>query len=353
MKEKTSPRNDENDHLDLIREFWNGRGRVMATLFAPEPDCRQIFDVDECVERNLGNLEAQIELSGLRLPIVMVDFGTISTAKYWGGDVIYPKDAAERVFIEPAATTIDEALALEPRAVDDPEMDGAKAARIFASVSEAAGSDDLWLRTPDMQGVLNTAGLVMDQEELFMAMYEEPDKVHRFLGRVADHLVDLLDYLKRSTDGRICGNIWPYTYLPADMGVSFTEDLMPLLSADNYKKFGIPHVERFSREFGGVHIHCCGKWGHHAENLKRSAARIRAVEFHHPFTTAEELAPLADEAVLIPYASFDRPETTFGSLVEYYDHLLDSTPTRYRYWFPFTDASPWAADFLKRRSDFQ
>ena len=73
----------------------------------------------------------------------------------------------------------------------------------------------------------------------------------------------------RKTGGRVCGNIWPSTFLPCDLGLSFTQDLMPLLSVEVYEEFGIPCLERLGAEFGGLHLHCCGDWGRHAPALAR------------------------------------------------------------------------------------
>ena len=72
---------------------------------------------------------------------------------------------------------------------------------------------------------------------------------------------------------------------------------MPLLGPEEYKEFGIPYLEKLSRAFGSVHIHCCGEWGRHAANLKKSSAKIRAMEFHYPFTKLEEI-----EICLLPHA---------------------------------------------------
>jgi hypothetical protein len=154
--------------------------------------------------------------------------------------------------------------------------------------------------------------------------------------------------MKNGTGNKVCGNIWPYTFFPSELGASFTEDLMPLLGPDEYKEFGIPYVEKLSRAFGSVHIHCCGEWGRHAENLKKSSAKIRAIEFHYPFTKLEEIEILSDKTVFIPYAAIGHDQVKFKSATEYYEHLLEISDRKTRFWFPFTDESEEAIAFAKK-----
>ena len=119
---------------------------------------------------------------------------------------------------------------------------------------------------------------------------------------------------------------------------------MPLLSPDLYREFGIPYAKRLSDAFGGLLIHCCGDWGRHAESLAASGIAIRGVEYHHPFTTIEELEPLAEGAVFVPYLSLEKQDD-FASQAEYYEHLLNHTPDSYRFWFAFPDESEEATAF--------
>ena len=179
-----------------------------------------------------------------------------------------------------------------------------------------------------------------------MAMYTEPEKVHALLEKVTGFLIDYALYLRRETDDRICGNIWPYTFFPSRFGLSFTEDMMPLMSADLYKAFGIPTLKKLQAALGGLHIHCCGAWGHHARNLADAGLEIKAVEFHYPLTKIEELLCLGPETVFIPYIMLEQQET-FKSVIEYYHHLLEITDPSVRFWFACMDDAAEAREFVK------
>ncbi len=338
------------ERLDRIRRFWGGEGRYLVTVQSTTASYRQCFDDETIVARALENLEHQATLPGVNLPTFFPDFGTVSTAKHWGGEPHFDSTGGN-LFVEPVAQTAEEALAIEPRPVDDPDLDTARALRLYRTLCDRLETDRLWLRTPDFQGTLNTAGLVMNQEELFMAMATDPDAVHAFLDRVNAFLIAFADHCKRETDGRVIGSIWPYTLLPADLGMSFTEDLMPLLSADMFGEFGIPQVERFSRAFGGVHIHCCGQWAHQVANLAGADANVRAVEFHHPFTTLEAVAPLAGRSVFVPYYNADADGHAFPGLGAFYEHLLATAGPDARFWFAFPEDNADALAFVERHGE--
>jgi hypothetical protein len=319
-----------NQTLDRITRFWRGEGRCLLSVVTWEAGYRQTFDDAVILERAPEHLRRMAELPGVQMPFLFADFGTISTAKYWGGTAHFDSTGGN-IFIEPMAQEIDAALALRPKPVDDPALDGAHGVRLWKELSARLQTDHLWLRSPDMQGVLTTAGLIMNQEELLMAMYAEPEKVHPFLEQVCEFIISYANYLRRETSDRLCGNIWPYTFLPSTMGLSFTEDLMPLLSPELYAEFGIPQLKRLQAAFGGLHIHCCGDWGRHAANLANAGLNILAMEFHYPATRIEELTPLIEQnVVFIPFLMQDRQQDHAGTY-DYWRWLLKKTDARF--WF--------------------
>jgi hypothetical protein len=333
--------------LQRVRNFWAGAERHVASINTSKHYYRQVHDQEEMLRLAVMNLEAQARLPGLNLPAFCYDTGTVSTAKYWGGR-FEQEPTTGNEFIHPVAQTVEEALALPPPLpVDHPDMDAAAALRHWRRLGEVLETDKLWLRTCDFQGPFNTAGLIMNQEELLMAMYADPDAVRLLLERVTNHLIAFGRYFINQTGSRVCGSVWPYTFLPSDLGVSFTEDLMPLMSAELYREFAAPYLRRLSTEFGGLHIHCCGQWGRHAETLRNSGACIRAVEFHYPFTKIEEIACLAPDTVFVPCIALEQ-QSDFSDTAAYFEHLLRTTPENCRFWFFFPVESPEAEAFARR-----
>jgi len=335
-----------NARLARIRAFWSGNERFLVSVNSSQHAYRQKFDQVTILESAPLNLEAQAKLPGVNMPTFFADFGTISTAKYWGGKPRFDSTGGN-IFVDPVAESTADALAISPLPIDHPGMDAPLAIQLYKSLCKQLQTESLWLRMPDFQGPLNTAGLVVRQENFLVEMYTDPEIVHQFLERVTDLLIRYARYFYQNTQGRVCGFIWPYTFFPCDVGLSMTEDMMPLLSPESYQEFGIPCLKTLSREFGSLQIHCCGDWGRHAPALKQSQARIVAAEFHHPFTRIEELECLAQDTVFIPYISLGKQDV-YKTTTEYYEHLLSSTDERHRFWFAFPEDNEEAIVFAKQ-----
>ena len=337
--------------LERVRRFWMGEGRYLISLTTGFESYRQSFNDEVMVSKTPMNLEFQAKVPGINLPTFFADFGTISTARYWGGSDHFDSTGGN-IFIDPVAQTLDEALKLSPMPVDHPAMDGAHGLRLYKQICQSLHTESLWLRSPDMQGTLNTAGLIMNQEQLLVDMFSEKGKVYAFLDKVSDFLIEYALYLRKETastnhpGGKVCGNIWPYTFIPDGSGICFTEDLMPLLSSKMYKEFGLPYLKKFQSALGGLLIHCCGDWGRHARTLHEADLNLMAMEFHYPLTRIEELECLADQTAFIPYILLYQQER-FQNTAEYYRYLIEESPPNYRYWFACTEETPEMLEFVR------
>ena len=327
--------------MPTIEQFWSQRKPGVLLTAIHEPTTRQC-PPDEMLQRACDDVAHWFDGCANLPPAFYADFGTISMVRPWGGRV----EAADgRPFIHPAAATLDEALDLEPVANDDVTI----AAAVYRRLCQRTGRDDIRFMTPDFQGTLNTASMVLDQTAFLMAMIEEPDKLHRLLDRVTDVNIATI---RRALElaGRLDGNIWPYIWVPHTVGVMITEDMMPLLSPQQYREFGLPYLKRVSDAFGGVFIHCCGEWGRHAEALAASGVNVLGVEFHYPFTRYEQIREHLPQAVLVPYLAEFRTKE-FAGYVAYIEHLLDQLDPSARLWIPLTDAPGSPFDALHRLLD--
>ncbi len=96
--------------LDRVRHFWQGEGRYLISLTTGQEYYRQTFDDAEILRKAPKHLVVQASLPGTNLPSFVADFGTVSTAKYWGGQNPLRLPTGGNIFIDPAAQTLDEAL---------------------------------------------------------------------------------------------------------------------------------------------------------------------------------------------------------------------------------------------------
>jgi hypothetical protein len=334
-----------NRDIKRARDFWNGKGRFIISINNKEPGYRQLEDLDLLAKNGILSLEAQSRLPGCNVPILTIDLGTATSAAYWGGKVRRDSTGIN-ISIDAAADTIEAAAEIKPFKIDDPKMDAYKIIKLYRDVCRTLNTDKLWLRAGDVQGTLSTASLIVEQENFLMELFTNPKPAHKLLNTVSDLLIEYIRYVRRETNGMIAGPMWPYIYFPADLGFGITEDMMPLVSADMYKEFGIPYLKKMSENLGPVQIHCCGNYIHQVENLVESGINIRAIEFHYPFMDYKALKPLAEKGVaFIPFINIDKANGEFTSDIEFYQYLLDKTD--YRFWFAFCEENEPAIQFAK------
>lgn len=331
-----------------VAAFWRGASneRFLISQY-PSRTTMLSTDPDEgIIAQTLDWLQAAATLPGLNLPCFTPDFRVAGGVLHWGGAARFD-DKNDHSIVDPVAQTVDEALVVAPRPVDDPTMIASRAVRLWRDLSSRLGTDLLWLRMSDFQGPFNTAAQIMDQQELLMAAVIEPEKVAELLDRVTTFLIDYARYHFDAAGERVAGYTWPFTVFPPSVGLAFTEDMMPLLSADVYRELALPYLTRLAQEFGGLQIHCCGDWGRHVPTLAELGPALKAVEFHDPHTTIEQVEPLGEHAVLIPYCNVEMQDR-FSHPVEYYEYLLANTDDRCRFWFVISWEDEAFSDFARR-----
>lgn len=321
--------------LDRMRDFLNGRSRAPLVSIYRQPDYRQQPDRDRMVARACEVIRAD-RASGEPdiLPAFFPDFGTISTAALYGGRRIPAGPDGGAIHIEPAARTLDDLLALRPCPFE--ESDYQVAIDLYRRVCERLGTGEVFLRTPDFQGPLNTLALLIDQTELMVAMMEEPELIRTVLDRITDTLIDYTArYREAVGPERVVGSIWPYTVMPYGVGVAVTQDYMPLLGPDLYTGFELPLLKRIADRFGGVYIHCCGKYGQHLPALAQSGMKIWGLETHYPETTVEDVyAAFGDRVAITPYVA-PNGQQEFPTLAALVRSWKGKPHARGRFWFGF------------------
>lgn len=332
------PKNKLEEVENHLRKVWAGEIKGTYSCISMEPNYRQMED-----ESQAPRLAAQCILDNARYPgynppRVTVDFGTVSMPQFWGGTVKLPVGGCKS--IEPIIHGVED---LEQICPADPEsLDAAKGIELYRNVCRILKTDDLYCTTFDFQGPLTTAAMLWDQTDFMVSMCTEPEEVHRFLDHVTDHIIKVMKTYVKNANHMVCGNTWPFIWLPSDIGMGITEDYMPLISSDMYREFGIPYVERISREFGGLFIHCCGSYEHQLENLKNSDINILGLEFHYPYTKPQPLfETFGDSCLFLPYISISQNDE-FKSYAEYFSYLKEIKKPETRLWFIL---DPNGADF--------
>jgi len=331
-----------NSALQNIRDFLNGKTPRLLSV-PHEPIYRQCPDEREMLDKACAVIAKDLALPASEnvLPSFLPDYGTVSTPAVYGGRVIPAHDGG-RLHILPVAKTLDDTLTLTPKPFEDTDFQ--RALDMHREICKRLGTNDIYLRTPDLQGPMNTLALLFeDQTELITSLYEQPDAAHEALRRVTDMTIDIVSRF-RSAAGpeKIIGNIWPFVSLPDGKGVCITQDYMPLLGPDLYAEFELPCLKRIADAFGGVYIHCCGHFSWQLPALATSGVDIIGIECSNDHTPMEELFAAFGTRIAI---------TSFGSSFAEHVRSFKGTPMNdARLWFTPTQESE-GLDDLRRAFD--
>ena len=319
--------------LDDFRAFLRGERCEPLLTVHVSPDYRQETDPDLIVEKACAQIRADAASGEPHvLPTFWADFGTISTAKMWGGKIMPASDGGG-VHIEPVVKGLGDLAGLTLRESFE-QSDYRKAITLYRRVCERLETDEVFIRTPDFQGPMNTLALLMDQTELMCGLYEDPELIEHALDHVTDALIARVGQFRdRIGASKVIGNIWPFITLPDGQGVGITQDYMPLLSPELYERFEIPRLKRIADAFGGVHIHCCGEYAQHLPVLARADFKIWGIEVHYPCTKVWDVyEALDDRVVYTPYVT-NTGEAEFPSLADFSRELLRRDCAKARFWF--------------------
>jgi len=318
--------------LDTFRDFHAGRSRRPLVSMHVQPTYRQVTDDAQMAEMAFAVIKADGERGETAiLPTVVPDFGTVSMASLWGGELMPGRDGGG-IHIKPVCATIDD-LATVRTTVSFADSFFGRGLRVYRQVQARCGDDPVFVRFPDPAGPLNTLAELVDQTSLMEAMMERPEVVEAALAHVTDVIISThRRFRAEAGHGRCIGAIWPYVYLPDDVGVALTQDYMPLIGPKQYERFEIPCLRRIADTFGGVWIHCCGQYARHLPALARSSIRILGMELHHPYTDPVAVHKALPDAGLTPYVGPTAGDV-FPTLDSYAKHLAGLPCATAKWWF--------------------
>jgi hypothetical protein len=313
----------------ILREFWAGKGKTVYSAYLEVPTYRQVVNRDEMIKKAIQNILLSAKLPGFNIPRFIPDFGTISTASYWGGDIFTPQGGC--IGIKPIIETEVDVCKVKPSSAEEGDVE--KGAELWRTISTNLKTDRLYSSFIDIQGPLNTAALIWKQDEFMMAMYTNPSAVHELLEQIIDQIIKIGKAILKRIGKMSSGPLWPYIWLPSDLGIGITEDYMPLISPKLYKEFGIPYVEKISEAFSGLFIHCCGEYEHQLENLTKSKINILGMEFDYPHTRPEIVfKAFGSSAVFVPYMS-PQGLKDFPDRLDYFRYIKEKRFDYTRLWF--------------------
>jgi len=114
-------------------------------------------------------------------------------------------------------------------------------------------------------------------DELFMDVYDEPEKVHRLMDLCADAAIWLEEAYIKTVNSRLKGGtVTANTWFPGDAPY-LSEDFSDLCSPDLFAEFGQKHTQKIIDHFKGAFIHHHAK-GAHIHHLLANMPHLKLLE---------------------------------------------------------------------------
>lgn len=111
----------------------------------------------------------------------------------------------------------------------------------------------------DYQSPYGTATKLLDNEALMMALYDEPEMVHAFLGRITDGICKLVDAIT----GWIGSERFALNRsnpIPGKCGIILWDDYISVLTPALHEACCAPYNRRLFARYGQGHLHTCGPY---------------------------------------------------------------------------------------------
>lgn len=121
----------------------------------------------------------------------------------------------------------------------------------------------------DTQSPFDTATLILDAVEFFVACYTAPEIVDEFMDTITRMVIEFTHVQEqRIGEQRVSrpGHVMPS--LPGFRGICLSDDNLAVSSPEINEKVSLRFNQKIAESFDGVAIHSCGVWDHTMSRLK-------------------------------------------------------------------------------------
>jgi hypothetical protein len=138
---------------------------------------------------------------------------------------------------------------------------------------------------------LTTASYVWGYSDFLEALILHPREVHHLMELVTQATINAVRAQMAAIEDLWCLSHEDW-YMPVDMGVRISDDILSVISPAHYREFGVRYNNLLAREFGGVVIHSCGDIAYQVPAILEHE-NLRAIDLALPHN---DLVKLRDAA---------------------------------------------------------
>jgi hypothetical protein len=247
---------------ERLRRFHDPAGdeRLLVIQRPPAKIWGACNTVDTIVRNNLAHLDACVGMAWSDdLPYLEPWIGTGVFANAFGCEYVFRDFDAPHTHY--ACHTVEEALALPP-----PDWRRAPIMSMVLATIDAlkeATQGRIPISLTDTQSAFDTATLVMDASEFFIACYTEEAAVLAFMQRINELIIAFSQaQIERIGDGLVARPGHIMTGAPFLSGISISDDNLAVSSPEVNARISLPSNAELAAAFGGLAIHSCGTWTH-------------------------------------------------------------------------------------------
>ena len=265
----------ERRNRKFLTDLFSGPFRGHAIIMDPQgvpPGKLGDFAISDSPVKNwlpwaIQNYEAKVKWHEATdddsVPYVNLNTSTGVFAAAFGCKLhVYPDSPACAL---PCVTTAAQADHLAEPALDSPTL--ARVFELAQLVREQLGPE-VPISVPDIQSPFDIAALVWRKQDLYTAIYDNPDAVRRLVGKCHRLLERFLtEFRRRFPECNFCH--CPNAWAPPELGCWLSEDEAGCMSVGMFEEFCLPPLVDLSQTFGGLFMHCCAAADHQYGNFKK------------------------------------------------------------------------------------
>ncbi len=112
----------------------------------------------------------------------------------------------------------------------------------------------------DVQSPLNASGYLVDTNNYYLGLYDDPESFKELLERIVDLSIPFYRKLQDMTG---TAQVYPghgFASSRVFTGFGMSDDNITMLSPDLYRELVLPSVNRLGTAMGGTVFHSCGNW---------------------------------------------------------------------------------------------
>jgi len=258
-----------------IRERWYAGEKTERTPFVftvtPEKSCSYVSanpynfiemcgDADKAVEGQLIGMQHQFDT------FPDCDYLPVMVLHYFGQGILASMYGAKQLIVEKDPPFTEGRLFNDiyetERMDNDFDIEKTEWGRMLKEHVERfvdATDGQVPVGPPDYQSPYGTATKLMPNEELMMAMYDEPELTRKFLGKVTDGIIKLSDTMEKwAGKGNYAHN--QSNPIPGKCGIIIWDDYISVITPELHKEFCAPCNRKLYERYGSGHLHTCGPY---------------------------------------------------------------------------------------------